>query len=252
LDIVLLTAFAFLAGFVDAVAGGGGLIQVPALFAVAPGAQPVTLLGTNKFVSIMGTSMAVRQYMRRVTLPWHALGPAALVALVSSLAGAWTVTQISPDFLRPLVLVLLVLVAIYTFWNKGLGEIHAPHPSRRVEFWALMLMGALIGFYDGFFGPGTGSFFIFLLVRYLGYDFLHASGSSKVLNAATNLGALLLFAATGNVWYLAAIPMACANIIGGYLGSHMAIKKGSGFVRGFFLLVLVALIAKMSYDIFLR
>jgi hypothetical protein len=252
LEILLLTAFAFLAGFVDAVAGGGGLIQVPALFAVAPGAQPVTLLGTNKFVSIMGTSIAARQYARRISLRWASLGPAALAALACALLGAWTVTRISPDFLRPLVLALLILVAIYTFWNKQLGEVHAPHPSRRVEFWGLLLMGAAIGFYDGFFGPGTGSFFIFLLVRFLGYDFLHASGSAKVLNVATNLGALILFAATGNVWYLAAIPMACANIAGGYLGSHMAIKKGSAFVRGFFLLVLLVLIAKMGNDIFLK
>jgi uncharacterized membrane protein YfcA len=209
-------------------------------------------LGTNKATSIWGTAMATLQYGRRVTLPWHALLPAAAAGFVASLGGAWLVTQVSPDFLRKFMPVLLVAVLIYTLAKKELGRHHAPRFAGGSEVAVACGIGAVVGFYDGFFGPGTGSFFVFLIVRLLGYDFLHASASAKLLNTATNLSALMLFSFKGHVWWHFAVVMAVANVVGSLLGTHMALKHGTGFVRGAFLLVVSALICKTAYDAFLR
>ena len=179
-----------LAGFVDAIVGGGGLILTPALFSTFPQAAPATLFGTNKASSIWGTAWAARQYWQRVELSMRSLAPAVLAALVGSWMGAWTVTQIDPSGLRRALPVVLAAVLAYTLVRKDLGRHHAPRFSGRAEALAAAAIGATIGFYDGFFGPGTGSFFVFLFVRVLGYDFLHASASAKLLNTATNVAAL--------------------------------------------------------------
>jgi uncharacterized membrane protein YfcA len=252
MELLVVSLASLLAGFVDSIVGGGGLILMPALFATFPNAAPATLLGTNKATSIWGTAMATLQYSRRVTLPWHALLPAAGAGFVASLGGAWLVTQVSPDFLRKFMPVLLVAVLIYTLAKKELGRHHAPRFSGGCEVAVACGIGAVVGFYDGFFGPGTGSFFVFLIVRLLGYDFLHASASAKLLNTATNLSALILFSFKGHVWWHFAVFMAVANVAGSLLGTHMALKHGTGFVRGAFLLVVSALICKTAYDAFLR
>ena len=252
MELLLASVASLLAGCIDAIVGGGGLILVPALFAIFPTTHPATLFGTNKGAAVWGTGIATVQYSRRVSLPWHALGPAAAAGFVGSLAGAWLVTIVTPDFLRKVLPVVLVIVLFYTLAKKELGRIHAPRFSGRQEAWAASTLGLVIGFYDGFFGPGTGSFLVFLFVRWLGYDFLHASASAKLLNTATNLAALLLFTLKGHVWWHFALVMGLSNVVGSLLGTHLALKHGTSFVRGVFIAVVSALILKTGWDAFLR
>lgn len=247
-----ITLASLLAGFVDAIVGGGGLVMVPALFAAFPAAPPATLLGTNKAAAVWGTAMSTWQYSRRVQIRWAAMLPAATAGFAGSFAGAWAVTVVSGEFLRKLLPVVLLGVLAYTLAKKELGRHHAPRLSGRAELAAACGIGAVIGFYDGFFGPGTGSFFVFLFVRLLGYDFLNASASAKLLNCATNVAALVLFAAKGHVWWHFAVTLAVANIVGSLLGTHLALKHGAGFVRGIFILVVSVLILKTGYDAFVR
>jgi uncharacterized membrane protein YfcA len=252
MELFIVSLASLLAGFVDSIVGGGGLVLVPALFATFPNAQPATLFGTNKGASIWGTGMATLQYSRRVEMRWAALGPAALVCFFGSLCGAWLVTIVSPQFLRKLLPVVLLLVLMYTLKKKDLGRHHTPHFSGYQEAAIASAIGGVIGFYDGFFGPGTGSFFVFLLVRFLGYDFLSASAGAKLLNTASNLAAIMLFAAKGHIWWHFVVFMALANVIGSLAGTHLALKHGTGFVRVFFIVVVSALILKTGYDAFLR
>ena len=252
MELLLVSLASLFAGFVDSIVGGGGLILVPALFAMFPTTHPATLFGVNKGASVWGTAAATLQYARRVQMPWHALLPAAAVGFAGSMAGAWTVTVISPDFLRRALPLVLLCVLGYTLARKELGRHHAPRFQGRHEAWAACALGAVIGFYDGFFGPGTGSFFVFLFVRWLGYDFLNASASAKLLNTASNASALMLFAWKGHVWWHFALVMAVANVLGSVLGTRLALKHGAGFVRGVFIVVVSALILKTGFDAYLR
>lgn len=249
---LFVTLASLLAGFVDAIVGGGGLILVPALFAAFPSTAPATLLGSNKGASVWGTALATRQYSRQVTMRWSVLLPAAASGFVASFAGAWTLTLVSPEFLRKTLPVILALILAYTLVKKELGRQHAPRFNPGMELAAACTIGALIGFYDGFFGPGTGSFLVFLFVRVMGYDFLNASASAKLLNMTTNLAALILFGWKGHVWWPLALTMAVANVAGSYAGTHLALKHGAGFVRLMFIGVVSALILKTGFDAFLR
>jgi uncharacterized membrane protein YfcA len=252
MDWLFVTLASALAGFIDAIVGGGGLVLVPALFATFPQTTPATLLGTNKGASIWGTTFASAQYLRRVSLSWRVLAPAMGLAMVGSFVGAWVVTLVSADYLRKALPFVLVAVLLYTLVKKDMGQEHTPHHNERQQIWLAALIGAGIGFYDGFFGPGTGSFLVFLFVRVLGYDFLHASASAKLLNWSSNLAAITLFALKGHMWWQLALTMAVANVIGSLLGTRLALKHGAGFVRGMFIVVVTLLIAKTGFDAFIR
>jgi len=252
MELFFTTFASALAGFVDSIVGGGGLILLPALFSAYPSAAPATLFGTNKSASVWGTMFATWQYSRRVQVQWSALLPAAALAMTGSFLGAWLVTLVSAEFLRRLLPLVLLLVLIYTLVRKDMGRHHVPRFHGRAELWATCIIGLTIGFYDGFFGPGTGSFFVFLLVRWLGYDFLNASVAAKLLNLSSNIAALVLFTLKGHVWWHLALPMAMANVAGSLLGTRMALQHGAGFVRGMFIVVVSALICKTGYDAFLR
>jgi hypothetical protein len=252
LETFLLCGFAALAGFVDAVVGGGGLIQIPALFLFlpAPLASVVPgVLATNKVSSICGTGLAVIEYGRRVPLERRSVIPAGLVALVFSFLGARTVTLIRAENLRVIVLALLVAVAVHTYWKKDFGRRHAPRLRAGTERVLGAGTGAVIGFYDGFFGPGTGSFLIFVFIGLFGFDFLSASANAKVINFATNLSAVVYFAVMGHVLWDYALPMAACNMGGAWLGVRMAVWKGNRFVRGFFLVVVSVLILRFGYEV---
>ena len=250
MELLIVSLASLLAGFVDAIVGGGGLILVPTLFAVFPSTHPATLFGINKGASIWGTAVATSQYARRVQLPWRALLPAAGAGFTAALGGAWLVTVVEPGFLRKALPLVLLAVLGYTLVKKDLGRHHAPRFKGRTETLAACGIGGAVGFYDGFFGPGTGSFLVFLCVRWLGYDFLHASASAKLINTATNLAALALFAYKGHVWWHFALTMAVANVVGSLLGTRLALKHGAGFVRAVFIAVVSALILKTGFDAF--
>jgi uncharacterized protein len=252
LDLFVVALASGLAGFVDAIVGGGGLILLPALFATFPSAPPATLMGSNKGAAIWGTAWAAGQFARRVDLRWAALWPAVLAALLGSFCGAWLLTLASPEGLRRALPLVLLGILGYTLARKDLGRSHAPRYAGRAEAAVAAAVGGLIGFYDGFFGPGTGSFFVFLFVRLLGYDFLHASASAKLLNTATNAAALVLFAWKGHIWWHIAAVMAVTNVIGSLAGTRLALRHGAGFVRGMFIVVVSALILKTAYDAFWR
>jgi uncharacterized membrane protein YfcA len=252
LTLVWLCLFATLAGFIDSIGGGGGLVQLPALLILRSDIAeiaPTLLFGTNKLASVTGTSAAALAYNRRVNINWRLVWPAMITAALFSILGARVANLIAPAALRPLVLVLLIGVAIYTFRRKTFGTAaHVTRASARPTPYVLVI-GAAMGFYDGFFGPGTGSFLMFLFVGVLGLDFLHASASAKVINVTTNLAALAYFAWAGQLIYSIAIPMAMCNVMGGVLGSRMAIRRGSGFVRVVFLLVVVGVIIRYAYEV---
>jgi hypothetical protein len=248
LEIAFVLAAAFGAGIVDAMAGGGGLVQLPALFAAFPAAPHTTLLGTGKLAGFAGTTSAIFRYVRHVRIDWQLVLPAGAAAFLAALVGAWIATRIPPDRFRAMVPVLLTLVLLYTLLHRDFGLQHRPRGQAR-RWRALGAAGAgIIGLYDGFFGPGTGSFLVFLFVRGFGLDFLHASASAKVVNAAANVAAIILFGVTGELYWLLGLAMAACNVAGAQVGSHLAIRRGSGFVRIVFLLVVGALIAKTAWD----
>ncbi len=252
MEFAFLAVAAFLAGLIDAVAGGGGLVQLPAMFSAYPGLSPATLVGTGKVASLAGTANAALRYGRRVRIYWDATLPAMVSAFAFSMAGAYALTLIPAGPLRKSLPFILVILLVYTVAKKNLGAEHAPSLSGGRERAAALLAGAAIGFYDGVFGPGTGSFLMIVFVRVFGYDFLHASASTKVVNLATNLAALLLLAAKGHVWWQLGLVMALANVAGSQVGSRLALKHGSGFVRRVFIVVVTALIAKTAWDAFSR
>lgn len=249
-DLVLLMGAAFLAGLVDAVVGGGGLVLIPALFMALPQAVPATILGTNKFAAIFGTASAARRYALRIQVPWRAALPTAMAAFCFSYVGAMSVAWMPKEQFRPLVLVMLVAVAVYTFSRKDFGSVDRNRPHTAFDTYWSLLLGAAIGFYDGFFGPGAGSFLLFLFIRFFGFDFLRASAAAKIVNVATNGAALIYFGASGHVLWGVAVLMAMFNVGGSLLGSRLALRYGSGFVRRVFLGVATALIGKFGYDTF--
>jgi uncharacterized protein len=246
-EIVMVLIAAFAAGCIDAMVGGGGLIQVPALFGVFPNAAPPLLLGTSKFAGFFGTASAIFRFAGKVAIPWRALLPLGVCVLVTGGLGALTATLVPPDVFRPLVPLLLVAVLIYLLRRKDLGGEHAPRAfgGRHHVFGALII--AAIGFYDGFFGPGTGSFLMFVFVRIYGFDFLHAAASARVLNVATNGAALGYFSLHGYVMWQVGLGMAICNIAGAIIGARLALRGGSSFVRKVFIAVVTLLILRTAW-----
>jgi uncharacterized membrane protein YfcA len=246
-DLFILSLFAFFAGLVDAVSGGGGLVQLPALLVTFPNAQLPLLLGTNKFASSLGTSVAAVRYGRRVALPWRLVLLSSSAAFVASFLGARLVSLVDPSFLRPVVVVVLCCVLVFTVARPSLGLHHAPKRGVLARHAIGMCVGGVIGFYDGFFGPGTGTFILFAFVTLVGFDFLHASACAKIINLATNLAALAYFIPTGNVRYDLAVLMALANMSGSFVGSHLALTHGTRFIRILFVVVVAGLLAKQTW-----
>ncbi|MFI9525816.1 sulfite exporter TauE/SafE family protein [Micromonospora rosaria] len=252
LDAVSLTSLllaAALAGWVDAVVGGGGLVLLPALMVAAPGLPVATALGTNKLAAIAGTSTAAVTYARRTKLDWAVAGPAAGLAVLCAGLGAALAGAVPGSAYRPVVLVVLVLVAVLVVARPRLGVVALPQRRTRWRMAAAVgVAGVGVALYDGLVGPGTGTFLVLAFAALVGADFLHASAMAKVVNAGTNLGALVVFGVTGHVWWLVGAGMAVCNIVGAVVGARMAVRRGAGFVRVVLLVVVVALVARLGWD----
>ena len=244
----LILVAAFAAGWIDAVVGGGGLLQLPALMLI-PGLAPAQILATNKLASIFGTATSSVTYFRRARPDLRTAIPMAFIALCGSFGGAFVATVLPAAAFKPIVIIALITVAIITAVKPAMGLETALKFNRRRHYVIACVVGAGIGFYDGMIGPGTGTFLVIALVGLLGYDFLQASAKAKIVNFATNLGALLLFIPTGAVIWQLGLVLAAANVAGSYLGSRMAIARGTTFIRIAFLAVVAVLIVKLGFDV---
>jgi uncharacterized protein len=245
----LLVLAGLASGFVDAVVGGGGLIQLPALVVGLPQATPVQLLATNKLASFCGTSVASATYYRRVKPHPGTFVPLMLCAFLGSLGGALLATQIPREAFEPIVLVALLLIGAWVLLKPSVGGETELRFGDRRHLAGAMLIGLVIGAYDGALGPGTGSFFVVTLVSLLGYSFLEASAKARMANWATNLAALVIFVPQGAVLWGIGLAMGAANLVGGYLGARVAVSKGAGFVRVFFILVVGAFVVRIGGDV---
>ncbi|MFC7501899.1 sulfite exporter TauE/SafE family protein [Nocardioides sp. GCM10030258] len=244
--LALLALAALTAGFVDAVVGGGGLVQLPALLLGLPGASPVQILATNKIASVCGTAASSATYYRRLRPDPKTFGPLMLFALAGAFTGALAASRIPREAFEPIVLAALVAVGAYVLVRPSMGEETELRFDGRRHLVAAMGVGFAIGLYDGILGPGTGSFFVFALVGLMGYDFLQASAKAKLANLATNIGALLLFIPTGAVLWDVGLMMGACNLVGGYLGARTAVSRGAKFVRIFFIVVVSAFIIRIG------
>ena len=248
-QIILLCLAAFAAGFIDAIVGGGGLIQTPAALVLLRSYPVVTAISCTKIPSFSGTFFAALQYLKKVKINYTLTTVMCTIAFFSSFAGSELLSVVSNHYMKPVLLVILVIVAIYTYTKKDFGQHEAKdHPPQK-ELWFAVAISLTIGFYDGFIGPGAGSFLILAFISLLGYDFLHASAQAKLVNLATNLGSIVLFTIKGKIIWLVAIPMAVCNAVGGMLGARMAIMKGNKFIRVFFLVVIIATLARFAWDV---
>jgi uncharacterized membrane protein YfcA len=248
LNFLFLALASGFAGFVDAVAGGGGLVQLPALLIGISNKPIPMILGTNKIPSIFGTSTAAASYFKKVRPDLRLTLSMAIPALIGSIEGAHLASHFPTSVFHPLILTLLVLVGIYTWRKPNLGLQENLRYTHKSRLWIVAACGLTIGFYDGLFGPGTGTFLVFLLVIVVGYEFLKASATAKLVNISTNFGAIATFQLTGHIWWKLGLALAFANVTGAIIGSRLAIRGGSPLVRKIFLIVVAALIAKLSYD----
>ncbi len=250
--IISITILSFIAGFIDAVVGGGGLIQTPALLISFPNTPLPTIFGTNKIASLSGTSIAAFHYSKRIKFNYKLLFAISICAGMASFLGAKVVSYINVNTLKPVVLVILIAIVIYTFFKKNLGAVHTKNLPANTQLIYGSLIGIVVGFYDGFFGPGAGSFFVLGFVVILGFEFVQASAYSKVVNCMTNISALFVFIKQGNYLLELAIIMAVCNVTGNLIGARLALKKGNTFVRTFFLIIVTLMILRYGYDIFFR
>ena len=248
--IILLCIAAFAAGFIDAIVGGGGLIQTPAGLILLPHLPVATVIGTLKIPAFSGTALASLQYMQKVKIKWRLISLMAVIAFCAAYAGSTLLSKVDNDFMKPLLLVILIGVAVYTYTKKNFGTHEEKDHSFTEKIWFSILIALVIGFYDGFIGPGAGSFLVLAFISLMGFDFLKASAHAKLVNLATNLGSIIFFVSSGKIIFAIAIPMAISNAVGATLGARLAIVKGNKFIRVFFLIIVMGTILRFAYDVF--
>jgi len=252
IEIIIFLAIASgFAGFVDAMAGGGGLIQLPALILGLPNKELPLILGTNKVPSAFGTTAAARNYFKNIKPDIPLTLTMMFPAFIGSIGGAYFAASVPKEFFKPFIVFLLIAVVIYTWLKPDIGLAEKLKYTNRKRLFLVALIGLFIGFYDGIFGPGTGTFLVFFLVSGIGYAFLKASGTAKLVNLSTNIGAILSFLLTGHIWWQLGLLLAGANVTGAIIGSKLAIKGGSPLVRKVFLVVTTLLIARVAWDTFI-
>ena len=249
--LITLGLFAFCGGLIDAAVGGGGLVQVPALLHALPNHSLATVFGTNKIAVFAGNIFCTVSYAKRIKIVWRLMLPTALSAFVFAFLGAYSVSLAPKALMEYIVFVVLVAMAIYTFIKKDLGQTHTSIQCGKKEIVLGIFFGGTIGFYDGIFGPGSGSLLLFIFVKYFGFDFLNASASAKLVNLGTFTAALLFFIPSGHVlWTIGGVVAAC-NVAGSLTGTFLALRYGSRFIRTFFLILLIFLIGRMGVSLFL-
>lgn len=247
--LALLCFFAFLAGFIDSIVGGGGLVQVPAFFVLYPQLPVPNIIGTNRVASAVGTSVAAWNYARTVKIPWRIVLYAGVGAALASYMGATVQSLLPNSVLKPVILVLIVAIAIYTYRNKTFGQQEALRVAPAQLHWYALAIGLVLGFYNGFVGPGTGSLLVFGFVSIIGYGFLQASAISKIVNVVADVSSLVFFLMHKYVLFHLALPMMVCNMGGSYLGSRMAVLRGNAFIRKVFLIVVAGIILRFAWDI---
>lgn len=249
MELALLCVFAFLAGFIDSVVGGGGLVQVPAFFVLYPHLSVPNIISTNRLASAVGTSVAAWNYGRSVRIPWRVVLYAGVAAAICSYFGATLQSMLPSGVLKPIILILIIGVAVYTFRKKDLGQVEQFHVTPdRIPYWAAGI-GAVLGFYNGLVGPGTGSLLVFGFVSLIGYSFLSSSAIAKVVNVIADLSSLVFFLMNKYVLFHLALPMMVCNVAGSYTGSRMAVLRGNTFIRKVFLVVVAGIIARFAWDV---
>ena len=250
--IILLCIAAFAAGFIDAIVGGGGLIQTPAGLILLPHLPVATVICTLKIPAFSGTALASFQYMQKVKIKWGLISLMAVIAFCAAYAGSTLLSKVDNDFMKPLLLIILICVAVYTYTKKNFGTHEEKDHSFTEKIWFSILIALVIGFYDGFIGPGAGSFLVLAFISLMGFDFLKASAHAKLVNLATNLGSIIFFVSSGKIIFAIAIPMAISNAVGATLGARLAIVKGNKFIRVFFLIIVMGTILRFAYDVFFK
>ena len=249
--LILLCIVAFFAGFVDAIVGGGGLIQTPAGLILLPNEPVARVIGSLKVPAFTGTFFAARNYLKLVKIPLPRLLLFTSVAFIAAFIGSYCLTNMSNQFMKPVLIVVLLIIALYTYFKKDLG-LKAAFKEVQFPWYKGVAICVGLGFYDGFIGPGAGALLVLAFIGSLGFDFLQANAHAKVVNLATNLGSIFLFVLKGSILWSIALPMAFCNALGGILGSKMAIKKGNKFIRTLFLLVIIGTLCRLGYDVFLH
>lgn len=249
--LLMLCLAAFIAGFIDAIVGGGGLIQTPAALIMLPNLSVAHVIGTLKIPAFSGTSIATYQYLKKVKVNWKLFVIMAFVSFVFAYLGSSLLNVMKSDFMKPVLFVILVLLMIYTYKKKDFGQFQISTLSKKKQYFFAILICVVIGFYDGFIGPGTGSLLIMAFIAILGFDFLKASAYAKLVNLATNIGSISLFVIKGKIIWSIAIPMAICNALGAWIGARLAISKGNSFIRVIFLVIVGIALLRFGYDVFL-
>ena len=250
IPLIFLCIFAFIAGFIDSIVGGGGLVQIPAFFILYPQLSVQNIISTNRLASAVGTSVAAVNYIRSVKIPWKIVLYAGVSAAICSYLGALLQSMVPASVLKPVILVLIIAIAIYTYKNKHFGqEDLLKYPPEKLPLYAAMI-GAVLGAYNGFIGPGTGSMLVFGFVSVLGYSFLTASGISKIVNVIADVASLVYFLINKHVLFHLALPMMACNVAGSFLGSRMAVLRGNAFIRKVFIVVIVGILVRFAWDVF--
>lgn len=253
LDILLyLGIVAFCAGFIDAIAGGGGLIQTPLGLALLPQIPVSTVIGTLKIPAFSGTAIAVRQYLKQTKINWMYFALLALISFGSAFAGSYVLTIVNNDFMKPLLFIILIALWIFTYIKKDFSRKAITNITDRQKYIWGVIISVVVGFYDGFIGPATGTFFIMGFVFLIGFDFFKASAYAKLINLVTNFGSICLFLLKGAIIWKVAIPMAVCNGLGGYFGAKMAILKGQVWVRYIFLFIMFIAICRFGYEVWFK
>jgi uncharacterized membrane protein YfcA len=250
--IIFLCLASFVAGFVDAIVGGGGLIQTPIALVLLPNISIASVIGTLKIPGFSGTSMAAYQYLKTTKVNWRLFLIMAFVSFGFAYLGSSLLNIMQNDFMKPLLFLVLILLLLYTYFKKDFGQFQIEKLTQKQTYIYGIVICVFLGFYDGFIGPGTGSLLIMAFIAILGFDFLQANMYAKLVNLATNFGSITLFVLKGKIIWTIAIPMALCNVTGSWLGARLAISKGNGFIRIFFLIVVGIALLRFGYDVFLK